>query len=72
MGRWSQIQLAAGDKASAWQRRLIGPDEISRAAAQLSGGYGGTSETAEAIRALPADQKLALIAAYHLAGGAAH
>lgn len=52
-----------------WKRRLIGPDEISRAAAELSGGAGGSSETVEAIRALPADQKLALIAAYQLAGG---
>jgi hypothetical protein len=63
--------LAAGDKSPASQR-LIGPDEVSRAAAQLSGGYGGTSETVEAIRGLPADQKLALIAACHLAGKAAH
>lgn len=59
----------AGSRQGAGQRRLVGPDEVSRAAAMLAGGSGGSSEKVEAIRELPADQKVALIAAYQLAGG---
>lgn len=42
---------------------------MSRAVASLMGGSGASgSETAQAIRALPAEQKVALIAAYQFIG----
>lgn len=65
---YCMLFLSAGSRQGAGQRRLVGPDEVSRAAAMLAGGSGGSSEKVEAIRELPADQKVALIAAYQLAG----
>ncbi len=52
-------------------QRLVGPEEISRGVAALTGGAGSDSEAVNAIRALPTDQKLALIAAYQLIGASA-
>lgn len=64
------LHVAAGSEQSPAAQRQVGPSEVSRAVAALTGGAGGGagSEAVQAIRALPAEQKVALIAAYQFIG----